>query len=129
MLYYVLEAVVIIAVCVAGCFFAFSNYKKNVETTIGNAEDKAREIVDEALKTAETKNARDFLRLRRNLLRPRMSLIRKSRSAGAEAQRYERRIQQKEESIDKKAEAIEKKEAILVAREEELANNRQLLQN
>ena len=55
MLYYLLEAVVIIAVCVAGCFFAFSNYKKNIETTIGNAEDKAREIVDEALKMAETK--------------------------------------------------------------------------
>ena len=50
---YLLEAIVIIAICVAGCFFAFSNYKKSVEATIGNAEDKAREIVDEALKTAE----------------------------------------------------------------------------
>ena len=29
--------------------------KKVVESKIGNAEDKAREIIDEALKTAETK--------------------------------------------------------------------------
>ncbi len=121
MLYYVLEAVVIIAVCVAGCFFAFSNYKKNVETTIGNAEDKAREIVDEALKTAETKKREGLLEVKEESIKTKNELDKEIKERRAEAQRYERRIQQKEESIDKKAEAIEKKEAILVAREEELA--------
>ncbi len=121
MLYYLLEAVVIIAVCVAGCFFAFSNYKKNIETTIGNAEDKAREIVDEALKMAETKKREGLLEIKEESIKTKNELDKEIKERRAEAQRYERRIQQKEESIDKKAETIEKKEAALAAREEELA--------
>ena len=35
--------------------------KKVVETKLGNAEDRAREIVDEALKTAETKKRKAIL--------------------------------------------------------------------
>ncbi len=121
MLYYVVEAIVIIAVCAAGCFFAFSNYKKNVETTIGNAEDKAREIVDEALKTAETKKREGLLEIKEESIKTKNELDKEIKERRAEAQRYERRVQQKEESIDKKADAIEKKEASLAAREEELA--------
>ena len=58
---YVIEAIIIIVVCALVSFIAFSNYKKNVETTIGNAQDKAREIIDEALKTAETKKREALL--------------------------------------------------------------------
>ena len=103
---YVIEAIVMIVVCALIGFVAFSNYKKNVETTIGNAEDKAREIIDEALKT---KNELD----------------KEIRERRAEVQRFERRVQQKEESIDKKADSIEKKEASLNAREEELAKQKE----
>lgn len=129
MLYYVLEAVVIIAVCVAGCFFAFSNYKKNVETTIGNAEDKAREIVDEALKTAETKNARDFLRLRRNPLRPRMSLIRKSRSAGRKHSAMRDVFSRKRRALTRRRKRLKRKKPSLLHGKKSLQNNRQLLQD
>ena len=118
---YLLEAIVIIAICVAGCFFAFSNYKKSVEATIGNAEDKAREIVDEALKTAETKKREGLLEIKEESIKTKNELDKEIKERRAEAQRYERRVQQKEESIDKKADAIEKKEASLAAREEELA--------
>ena len=127
MLYYVVEAIVIIAVCAAGCFFAFSNYKKNVEATIGNAEDKAREIVDEALKTAETKKREGLLEIKEESIKTKNELDKEIKERRAEAQRYERRVQQKEESIDKKADAIEKKEASLVAREEELAKQKAIV--
>ena len=93
MLYYLLEAVVIIAVCVAGCFFAFSNYKKNIETTIGNAEDKAREIVDEALKMAETKKREGLLEIKEESIKTKNELDKEIKERRAEAQRYERRIQ------------------------------------
>ena len=102
MLLYVIEAIIIIAICVVGCFFAFSNYKKNVETTIGNAEDKAREIVDEALKTAETKKREGLLEIKEESIRTKNELDKEIKERRAEAQRYERRVQQKEESIDKK---------------------------
>ena len=35
-------------------FATVSNLKKNADSKIGNAESKAREIIDDALKTAET---------------------------------------------------------------------------
>lgn len=127
MLYYVIEALVIIALCVVGCYFAFSNYKKNVEATIGNAENKAREIVDEALKTAEAKKREGLLEIKEESIKTKNELDKEIKERRAEAQRYERRIQQKEESIDKKADAIEKKEASLNARENELAKQRDLV--
>ena len=100
MLLYVLEAIIIIAICVAGCLFAFSNYKKNVEATIGNAEDKAREIVDEALKTAETKKREGLLEIKEESIKTKNELDKEIKERRAEAQRYERRVQQKEESIE-----------------------------
>ena len=43
---------------------AISYRKKVVESQIGNAEDKAREIIDEALKTAETKKRESLLEVK-----------------------------------------------------------------
>jgi ribonuclease Y len=122
---YVIEAIIIIAICVAGCFFAFSNYKKNIEATIGNAEDKAREIVDEALKTAESKKREGLLEIKEESIKTKNELDKEIKER--RAQRYERRVQQKEESIDKKADALEKKEASLTAREEELAKQKSVV--
>jgi ribonuclease Y len=124
---YVVEAIVIIAVCVAGCFFAFSNYKKNLEATIGNAEDKAREIVDEALKTAEAKKREGLLEIKEESIKTKNELDKEIKERRAEAQRYERRVQQKEEAIDKKADTLDKKEASLAAREEELAKQKSVV--
>ena len=124
---YVIEALVIIVVCVLVSFVAFSNYKKNVEATIGNAEDKAREIIDEALKTAETKRREGLLEVKEESIRTKNELDKEIKERRAEVQRFERRVQQKEESIDKKADSIEKKEASLIAREEELAKQKEVV--
>ncbi len=104
---------------------AVSYRKKVVESQIGNAEDKAREIIDEALKTAETKKRESLLEVKEESIRTKNELDKEIKERRAEAQRYERRVQQKEENIDKKAEAIEKKEASLVSREESLAKLRE----
>ena len=124
---YVIEALVIIVVCVLVGFIAFSNYKKNVEATIGNAEDKAREIIDEALKTAEAKKREGLLEVKEESIRTKNELDKEIKERRAEVQRFERRVQQKEESIDKKADSIEKKEASLNAREEELAKQKEVV--
>ena len=105
--------------------FATLYYKKVSAAKIGNAEDKAREIIDEALKTAETKKRESLLEVKEESIRTKNELDKEIKERRAEAQRYERRVQQKEENIDKKSDAIEKKEASLVAREEELAKQRE----
>jgi ribonuclease Y len=105
--------------------FATNYHKKVSAAKIGSAEDKAREIIDEALKTAETKKREALLEVKEESIRTKNELDKEIKERRAEAQRYERRVQQKEESIDKKSEAIEKKEANLAAREEELSKQRE----
>ncbi len=94
--------------------------KKSAATTVGNAEEKARGIIDEALKTAEAKKRESLLEVKEESIRVKNDLDREIKERRAEAQRYERRVQQKEENIDKKADAIEKREAGLAAKEDAL---------
>ena len=109
----------VIAVPVSA-IIATNRHKKMVESKIGNADEKAREIIDEALKTAEAKKREGLLEVKEESIRTKNELDKEIKERRAEAQRYERRVQQKEENIDKKADAIEKKEANLIAKEEEL---------
>ncbi|MGN0306459.1 MAG: ribonuclease Y, partial [Lachnospiraceae bacterium] len=102
-----------------------SYQKKVTASTIGNAEDKAREIIDEALKTAENKKREGLLEVKEESIRTKNELDKEIKERRSEIQRYERRIQQKEENIDKKADAIEKKEASLAAREDELSRQKE----
>ncbi|MBD5494164.1 MAG: ribonuclease Y [Lachnospiraceae bacterium] len=104
---------------------ATNYHKKIVEAKLGNADEKARKIIDEALKTAETKKHEALLEAKEETIRSKSELDKEIKERRAEAQRYERRIQQKEENIDKKADAIERKEASLIAKEESLAKQRE----
>ncbi len=100
---------------------AVSYRKKSYENKIGSAEEKSREIIDEALKTAETKKREALLEAKEESLKTKNELEKETKERRAELQRYERRVLSKEENLDKKSEAMEKKEASLAAREEVLA--------
>jgi ribonuclease Y len=104
---------------------AISYYKKVVEGKIGSADEKAREIIDEALKTAETKKREALLEAKEESLKTKNELERETKERRAEVQRYEKRVLVKEENIDRKTEALEKKEAKLAAKEQELDHLRQ----
>ena len=116
----VVSVIAIIAAVLITAKVTTNRLKKNAEGTIGNAEEKAREIIDEALKTAENKKRESLLEVKEESIRTKNELDKEIKERRAEAQRYERRVQQKEENIDKKADAIEKREASLAAREETL---------
>ena len=103
-------------------FVTTAYYKKVTEAKIGNADEKAREIIDEAVKTAETKKREAML----ESIRVKNDLDKEVKERRAEIGRSERRIVQKEENLDKKLEAIEKREAGFAAKEEEI--NRQKAQ-
>lgn len=99
---------------------AISYHTKLVEAKIGNADEKAREIIDEALKTAETKKKEALLEAKEESIRTKNELEREAKDRRAEVQRYEKRVQAKEDAADRKMESLEKKESKLILREQEL---------
>ena len=107
-------------------FVTTAYYKKVTEAKIGNADEKAREIIDESVKTAETKKREAMLEAKEESIRVKNDLDKEVKERRAEIGRSERRIVQKEENLDKKLEAIEKREAGFAAKEEEI--NRQKAQ-
>lgn len=118
---YVIIFVAILAVCIAITWFAAISYRKKVyESKIGSAEEKSREIIDEALKVAETKKREALLEAKEESLRTKNEAEREAKERRAEIQRMERRVMNREENLDKKSEALEKKEASLVSKEEAL---------
>ncbi len=111
--------VAIIAAAI-GWVVATAYHKKVDEKTIGSAEEKARDIIDDALKVAETKKREALLEAKEESMNRKNELDKETRERRAEIQKYERRVLAKEEAIDKKSDAIERREANLVNREEEL---------
>ena len=104
---------------------SINKYKRDEEAKIGNAEDKARTIIDEALKTAEEKKRESMIEVKEETIRAKNELDRELKERRNEQARSERRIQQKEESIDKKTEAIERREQSLAQREDNLNKKRE----
>ena len=120
----IVVAIVLIVVAVAAAvlshFLTVSNLKNNAESKIGNAEAKAREIIDDAVKTAETKKKESLLEIKEESIRNKNELEKETKERRSELQRYEKRVLSKEETLDKKSEAIERREAGFTAKEEEL---------
>ncbi len=112
--------VLIIAAAVISHFVTVSNLTKNAESKIGNAETKAREIIDDAVKTAEAKKKESLLEIKEESIKNKNELEKETKERRAELQRYEKRVLSKEEALDKKADAIEKREAGFAAKEEQL---------
>ena len=118
---------VIVAVVVAlliavpiTCKVAVNNKVRKDAEVIGSAEDKARKILDEALKTAETKKREALLEVKEESLRTKNELERETKERRNELQRYEKRVLSKEESVDKRSNALEKREQECTAKFAEL---------
>lgn len=108
--------IVLIGAIIAGvvAFFAGVNHrKKQAEFAIGSAEQEAKRIVSDAIKTAEAKKKEAVLEGKDEIHRMRNESERELNERRKEVQRQERRIQQKEETLDKKMESLEAKEEIL----------------
>ena len=117
----IIAVIIALAVSVPVTFVLTSNYrKKQVNETIGNAQEKAREIIDEALTAAEKQKREALLEVKEESIRTRNELEKEIRDRRNEVQRNERRVQQKEESIDRKTDALERREQSLTSREESL---------
>lgn len=116
--------VLILVVAIFTWYLAIAHRKKGYESKIGSAEEKSREIIDEALKVAETTKREALLETKEESLRTKNELEKETKERRAELQRYERRVLNKEENLDKKSETMEKREASLASREEALSKKR-----
>lgn len=125
MIAYVIIAIVavcitlLIAVPVTGKVAVDKKVREDSEK-IGTAEEKARNIIDEALKTAETKKREALLEAKEESLKTKNEVEKESRERRAELQKYERRVLSKEESIDRKADVLERRENDITAKEAEI---------
>jgi ribonuclease Y len=117
---YAIFAVVVVLVGVISWFAAIAYRKKIAEAKIGKAEDKAREIIDEALKSAEAKKREILLEAKEEALKTKNDMEKEVKDRRSEVQRLEKRVMSREENLDRKNEAVEKKEAALAKRETEL---------
>ena len=114
---------VVVALLIAvplSCRMAVDRKVKEDAETIGTAEDKARSIIDDAIKTAETKKREALLEVKEESLRTKNELEKETKERRNELQKYEKRVLAKEESVDKKSEAVEKREADVASRIAEL---------
>ncbi|MCI8464888.1 MAG: ribonuclease Y [Lachnospiraceae bacterium] len=121
----IIAVIITLCVVVPVTWFGAIVYRKKVyESKIGKAEEKSREIIDEALKVAETKKREALLEAKEESMKTKNDLEKEVRERRTEIQRYERRVLSKEENLEKRSEALEKKESGLASKEEQLAKKK-----
>ena len=104
--------IVLGAILLAGIsFFAGVIYRKKVgEREIGSAEQEATRIINEALRSGESRKKEMLVEARDEIHKSRTEHEKEVKERRAELSKQERRLQQKEESLDKKTDAFERKE-------------------
>ena len=110
----VIAAVVSGVVCLGAGFFFGVLYRKKVgEAEIGSAETQARKILEDGIKSAETKKKEPLLEAKEEILRTKNEFELELKERRNELTRQERRVQSKEEALDRKTDALEKKDETL----------------
>ena len=123
---FALALLVGIAVSAAVFFFLGISYRKKIaEKEISSAEEEARRILNEAIKSSESKKREALLEAKEEILRSRSEYEKEEKSRRADLQKQERRLQQKEENLDRKTENIERKEEALLHKHEEADRTRE----
>ena len=106
----ILITVIVGVVCLAAGAFGGFIYRKRVgEAKIGSAEQKARELVEEGEKKAETVKKEALLSAKEEIMRQKNEMEQEIKERRAEVSRAENRISKKEENLDKKSEQLDKK--------------------
>lgn len=98
-------------------FIAGFLYRKSVgEKQIGSAEQEATRIVNEAIKTADTKKKETMLEAREVLHKERTEQEKEFKERRSEIKNQENRLLQREENLEKRSSNLEKKEDSLAAK-------------
>ena len=98
---------------ILACILYRNKKAKDDKEKIANAEEEALRIINDAIKSAESKKREATLEAKEEILRSRKEYEKEEKERRADLQKQERRLQQKEENIDRKTDAIEKKDEAL----------------
>ena len=112
---------VLVAAAVAGAlgfYLGGENRKRTAEAKIGSAEEDAKRIVNDAIKTAEQKRKETIIEAKDEAFKLKSDADKEIKDRRAEITRQERRIDQKEEALDKRTAQMERKEEDLKRRSE-----------
>ncbi len=117
---YIVAAVAAVVAFVIGFPIGIQYRKKVAEKEISSAEEEATRILNEAIKSSESKKREVLLEAKEEILKSRADYEKEVKERRADLQKQERRLQQKEENIDRKTDAIEKKEEVLAEKHDAL---------
>ncbi len=107
---WIIGTVVLLVIVAIAAFLLGVLYRKKVsEREISSAEEEAKRIINESIKSAESKKREALLEAKEEIHKNRTEYEREVKERRAELQKQERRLQQKEENIDKKSDILEKK--------------------
>lgn len=110
----IIVSIIVGVIAIIVGFFGGMIYRKRIaEATIGSAEEKAKNMVNEAIKEASAKKKEALLEAKEEIHKNREAAEREIRERRNEVQRLEKRMIQKEEQLDKRADAYEQKENVL----------------
>ena len=103
-------AIVLIVLAFAAAFILGITYRKKVaEREIMSAEDEAKRIINDAIKSAESKKREALVEAKEEIHKNRSEYEREEKARRADLQKQERRLQQKEENLDRKTDSLERK--------------------
>ena len=106
----ILIVVIVGIVCLAvGGLVGVLYRKKVAEAKIGTAEQKAKELVEEGTKQAETLKKEALLSAKEEIMRQKNDMEQEIKERRSEVSRTESRLSKKEENLDKKSEQLDKK--------------------
>lgn len=109
--YQVLFIVIAAVVGIALGFGLGVTYRKKVaEKEIGSAETEATRLINEAIRSGESRKKEMLLEAKDEIHKSRTEYEREVKERRAELSKQERRLEQKESALDKKTEAFERKE-------------------
>ena len=114
----VLVLVAAVAAGALGFYLGGENRKRTAEAKIGSAEEEAKRIVNDAIKTAEQKRKETIIEAKDEAFKLKSDADKEIKDRRAEITRQERRIDQKEEALDKRTTQMERKEEDLKRRSE-----------
>ena len=108
-----LAIVLILAFCVIGFISGMTYRKKVAEREISSAEDEAKRIINDAIKSAESKKREALVEAKEEIHKNRSEFEREEKTRRADLQKQERRLQQKEENLDRKTDSLERRNETL----------------
>ena len=105
----------------AGFGIGIAYRKKVAEREIGSAEAEATRLINEAIRSGESRKKEMLLEAKDEIHRSRTEYEKEVKERRAELSKTERRLEQKEATLDKKSETLEKKEEDLAAKMQKVA--------